>query len=309
MILGVNTSLSLLLYFIYMKKCCMFRNFAVLGVITFPQLTNPTMFAQTLSIKPQCTDVEINKYIQQLNKGEIADFNALVACNSKAIPALIKTLGNQDEEFRLLTIAALGEIGAKSAPALPVLNGLLKDEAENVRIVVVYALGQIMGKEGIRTLIQVLKDKNQDVRSSAANALAKLGKNAVPLLIIALTDLDSNIRSGVADALGQIGIDAKDAIPYLTTALKDSDNTVRSAATNALEKIKKAMDAQQQIEENYQRQCIRRNQENARPCKSKKRRYYHTSNVRQTTLVYLKQNPPVICKIPIIKSVLAWKCS
>ncbi len=58
-------------------------------------------------------------------------------------------------------------------------------------------LGQIIGKDGVRPLIQVLKDTNKYVRSSAANALGKIGKDAVPALTIALKDPDSNIRAGV----------------------------------------------------------------------------------------------------------------
>ncbi|MBW4455547.1 MAG: HEAT repeat domain-containing protein [Nostoc indistinguendum CM1-VF10] len=266
---------------------------AVLGAITSPLLMNPTALAQTRLVEFQCTDVEINQHIQQLNKGESTNLEELlVACKSKAVPALIKTLENQDENPRIIAIAALGTIGAEAALAVPVLNGLIKDKRENIRIVVVSALGQIIGKDGVRPLIQVLKDKNENVRSSAANALGIIGKDAVPALTIALKNPDSNIRAGAADALGQIGIDARATVPYLTIAFKDPDSTVRSAATNALEKIKKSVNDQQEIED-FRRRC----------------RFLKCSSTAQIRQIYLEQSkPPAMCKIPIIKAVLRWKC-
>lgn len=280
-----------------------FMTLAVLEAITLPRLTNATMVAQTPLVQSQCTDVEINKHIQQLNKGESTDLKLLVACNSKAVPALIKALENQDENPRIIAIIALGEIGAEAAPAVPVLNRLLilnrllKDKRENIRIVVVYALGEIIRKDreiihkdGVRPLIQALKDKNEDVRSSAANALGEIGKDIVPSLTIALKDPDSNIRSGVADALGQIGTDVEARNPYLIsalkdTALKDIDSKVRSAAANAIEKI-----------------------ENANARWNAAMLWIPTSEAGTTTALYLKRNPPIMCKIPLIKAVLRRKC-
>ena len=267
-----------------------FMTLAMLEAITLPRLTNATMVAQTPLVQSQCTDVEINKHIQQLNKGESTDLKLLVACNSKAVSALIKALEDQDENSRIIAVSALGEIGAEAASAVPVLNGLLKDKRANIRIVVVYALGKIIGKDGVRPLIHVLKDTNKYVRSSAANALGEIGEDIVPSLIIALKDSDSNIRAGVADALGQIGIDAPATVPYLTTALKntalkDIDSKVRSAAANALDKIEEV-------------NAISYFSMFSLP----------SSEAMETAALYVKRKPPVMCKIPIIKAVLRWKC-
>lgn len=244
-----------------------FMTWVVLVAISLPQLTNATMVAQTPLVQSQCTDVEINKHIQQLNKGEIADFNALVACNSKAVPVLIKGLGNQDEAFRIPTIAALGEIGSKAAPAVPFLNASLKD-------------------------------KNRDVRIIAVQALRKIGQDPIPPLINALKDDNWYVRYKAADTLGQIGRE-DDAVLYLNTALEDIDSMVRSAAANALEKIKKAY-PQQEIKEYYS-PCRRSSFLGLRvDCSIREDAPFIREN--------LKLNPPVMCKIPIIKAVLRWKC-
>ena len=190
----------------------------ILGLLTtvnFFMITNIITLPQTPSVESQCTDVEIQRHIQQLNKGETADFDALVACKSKAVPALIKALDeNKDENFRIITIAVLGDIDAEAAPAVPVLNGLLKDKKENIRIVVVYALEQI-GKDAVPSLIIALKDTNNDVRAGAAYALGKIGADAisaVPALITARKDRGSNdrVRADVGLALREIREDYAD---------------------------------------------------------------------------------------------------
>ncbi len=253
---------------IWKYRAVILTNLAVLSAVSLPVLTNIKTLAQTPSVEAQCTDVEIQRHIQQLNKGEFTDFNALVGCDSKAVPALIKALENEDVNFRIITIAALGEIGSKATPAVPVLNGLLKDTRENIRIVVVYALEQIIGKDAV----------------SAA-------------IIAVLKDPDSNIRAAAADTLGQIGTDAEFAVPYLTTALKDPYSRVRLAATNALKKIKQA----------------------ALISELNKKRYYTFTCVGSTVgqscavsemiaHILVKNNPPVMCRIPLIKALLKWKC-
>ncbi|MEH2035605.1 MAG: HEAT repeat domain-containing protein [Nostoc sp.] len=285
-----------------------FMTLAVLGAITLPQFTNATALAQTPSVQPQCTEADIKQHIQQLNKGESTDIKLLVACDSKAVPALIKALDeNKDENFNIITIAVLGDIGASAAPAVPVLNGLLKDTRQNIPIVVVYALGQIIGKDAVKPLIQALKDKNEDVRSSAANALGQIGKDAVSALIIALKDPDSNIRAGAANALGQIGANAKDAVPYLNTARIDRNGKVRSAITNALKEIKIAMNAVEDVKrynsrENLVCRGFRLPGEPQTHCQD-------SYTLGQETVLYLKKKPPVMCKNPVIKAVLRWKCS
>jgi HEAT repeat protein len=58
-------------------------------------------------------------------------------------------------------------------------------------------------------------------------------------LIELLKDKDEEVRLAAAEALGNIGPNAKAAIPALTTLRKDNDEDVRKAAAEALEKIKK----------------------------------------------------------------------
>jgi len=59
----------------------------------------------------------------------------------------------------------------------------------------------------------------------------------VPALIQALKDRQSDIRLSAAIKLGVYGEQAKEAVPSLQAALQDHDARVREAAYNALVKI------------------------------------------------------------------------
>jgi HEAT repeat protein len=119
------------------SKAVIFTTLSLLGFVSLPIFTNIKTLAQT-SVSSQCTDAKIKKHIQQLNQAETANFNALVKCNSKAVPALITALQNQDENLRIIAIAALGEIGVKAIAAQPFLNDLLKDKSQDIRAITVH---------------------------------------------------------------------------------------------------------------------------------------------------------------------------
>jgi HEAT repeat protein len=315
--------------------------------ITLPLLRNIKVLAQvpaTQSVS-RCSYVDIQYYISQLNTGEPATFEALVACQSKAVPDLIKAIENKDENGRIITIAVLGQLGSQAAPAVPFLIESLKDTSSDVHLVVVYALVQI-GKDAVPALITALQDPDSDVRSrvayalgeirseakdavsalisalkdedriashSAADALGKIGKDAVPALIAALQDRDSSVRSGAADALGQIGSEAKDAVPELTKVFLNTneDREVRYEAINALENI--ASDQAISVLKTYR--------ETADAIKRLRRWGFRLTSfhsvpplalayrVRDATTTYVSANPPVMCRIPVIRAVLRWKCS
>lgn len=260
------------------SRVAILTTLGMLGAIHLPVLTNIKVLAQTPSSQltvPQCTDLEIQNHIQQLEKGDITAFNTLVICASTAVPALISTLNNPDENIRIMTIAALGEIGIRAAPAVPALKVFAKDQSVEVRVVTVNALGKIR-KHAVSTLIQALQDKNEEVRATARNALIKIGKPAIPRLIDALLLYeDELLRLEVEYVLGEMGADAKQAVPALirtggkavelsdgcdgsyqalvdignnalpalNTALKDKNWSVRAAAVYVLGVIASLEDA------------------------------------------------------------------
>ncbi|BAY86864.1 HEAT domain protein repeat-containing protein [Calothrix parasitica NIES-267] len=195
---------------------------AMLGAVNLYVLTNTTTLAQAQpdSVKiSRCIGIKIELYIRQANNGSSSAFNKLVACNSRAIPYLVQALESKDENLRIISIAAIGEIDANAA-ALPYLTKSLKDNSKDVRVVTAYYLGKI----------------------------------------------------------------GKDAVAVLTTALKDENSYVRRSAADALERI-------------------------VTDCTKRKRVYDFVGSVRENTLAYLRNNPPVMCSIPVINNLLAWKCA
>ncbi len=114
-----------------------------------------------------------------------------------------------------------------------VLIQLLKDKNAEVRANAAKALGDLNDKRAVPGLIDALKDRHVIVRRSAAYALSNIGdERAVPGLINALKDEDAEVRAYAARALGNRG--DKRAFPALIKALKDVNANVRRNAAKAL---------------------------------------------------------------------------
>ncbi len=121
----------------------------------------------------------------------------------------------------------------KDARAVPILVPLLKDKAVNG--VVPWSLGQIGDKSAIPPLIEMLDDKNPDMRALAIYALQTLNAKQALLRIRALVNDDQRIHF---DGLGPVSQAAKEAIatleeppwasvegkPVATRVITDTDN-------------------------------------------------------------------------------------
>ncbi len=89
-------------------------------------------------------------------------------------------------------------------------------------------------------LLGDLKAPRDGERTSAARLLPQRKDDAarvVPALIEALKDRDSDVRRSAALGLGSFGELAKDAVPALQAAQRDRDARVREAARIALGRI------------------------------------------------------------------------
>lgn len=83
----------------------------------------------------------------------------------------------------------------------------------------------------ISELIEALRNENDDIARSAAEALADIGESAVPSLIKALNDNDANLRANTVGALALIG---EPAIPALINMLGEEDEDLSLLVANAL---------------------------------------------------------------------------
>jgi HEAT repeat protein len=106
-----------------------FTTLAILGAIALNLLPNKILLVATprnqIAIF-QCTESAIENHVQQLKEGDAGAFDALVACKSKAVPALIAATKDTNENLRIIAIGTLGQIGSEAALAVPSLAELLK---------------------------------------------------------------------------------------------------------------------------------------------------------------------------------------
>ena len=102
------------------------------------------------------------------------------------------------------------------------------------------ACGGCAGEKSTAQLLEDLKGPHERDRIIAVRLLPQRKQQAaqvVPGLIEALKDKDSDIRWSAAIGLGGFAEQARDAIPALQAAQRDRDARVREAAGKALSRI------------------------------------------------------------------------
>jgi HEAT repeat protein len=103
------------------------------------------------------------------------------------------------------------------------------------------------GKESTDELLDDLKSSDERKRLIAARLLPQRTGDAaqvVPALIEALKDKEGDIRWSAAIGLGSFREQARDAIPALQAAQRDRDARVREAAGVALSRIDPSLPSQ-----------------------------------------------------------------
>jgi HEAT repeat protein len=110
----------------------------------------------------------------------------------------------------------------------------------HIVILLMLACGGCGKKKSTDELFADLKSSDEKSRIIAVRLLPQHKEDAgqiVPVLIQVLKDKDADIRCGAAIGLGYFGDQAKDAIPALQAAQRDPDARIREAARVALSRI------------------------------------------------------------------------
>ena len=123
----------------------------------------------------------------------------------RAFPALVRSLGDPEDEVRGKSATALGRLGDPRAVGY-LLEHLLTDPAPFVRVRIAAALGQFGGPEVIDRLVRALGDPAWWVRMRSIEALEQIGSVAEGPLLVALDDPDSEIRVRAGVALERLGV-------------------------------------------------------------------------------------------------------
>ena len=99
-----------------------------------------------------------------------------------AVPALVELLKDKERQVPFVAAVALGKIGPAAKGATPALMEMLKGKDKIARSAAAWALWNIgdpkAKEEALRTLADLLKDKEGEVSSIAAAALKKIRREA-----------------------------------------------------------------------------------------------------------------------------------
>ena len=155
--------------------------------------------------------------------------SALASIGLPGIQALLKQLDTDTEQVRWKIEAALRQAGPEAAPLIvdTLLNG-----TDIQRRSCAYILRDISADETYSGLVAAMADKDSDVRWKAADSLVNLGRMAAPVVVRALRNKNTQIRQTAAWVLGKIPTHAP--IEALIGALGDPDNDVRWKAATAI---------------------------------------------------------------------------
>ena len=164
--------------------------------------------------------------------------------DKRAVRSLLAAFEDQDVSLCWEAAKSLGLLGSKRA-IQPLIASLFDAKPVDKRAAAAYALGLIGDNRALEPLLNVLLNRDEDVRVRAevAEALALLGDaRAVPPLINSLRDNSVEVRFWSAFALGELG--DKQALPALERlASTDQDSlpgwgSISSEAASAIESIK-----------------------------------------------------------------------
>ncbi|HXX92326.1 MAG TPA: HEAT repeat domain-containing protein, partial [Planctomycetota bacterium] len=174
-----------------------------------------------------------------------------------AEPALIQALHPSDaiKDFRPIRCGAALVALARIDPQAREIEGAVAmvveklldydaDDSDGSRVVGAQMLGDCgpLARSAVPALEKRLKDRQEDVRLAAAEALLKIAPDRSPetalgVLSGELKNREVLVRILAAEALGRLGTRARSSEAALESALKDPEPEVRQAVAQALKKI------------------------------------------------------------------------
>ncbi|HTS17835.1 MAG TPA: HEAT repeat domain-containing protein [Verrucomicrobiae bacterium] len=151
----------------------------------------------------------------------------------QAAPQLAQAL--RDTKLRVTALGALGRMGRAAQEAIPSLLNLLRDEAldNRARYMTADALSVSLPNDtrSVSIFIDLMKDKDAEIRVLAVRAIADRGANAaeaVPALMRLYQTENLQGRLAIIYCLGAIGPHAESAVPLLTSTLQDQSRSYRN---------------------------------------------------------------------------------
>ncbi len=156
--------------------------------------------------------------------------------DERCIDPLIKTLG--EGHFGYIRGAAARALGRLQADkAVPTLIKALGDSIYHTRCGAARALGQIGDEQAIEALIRTLKDDREYIRWTAADALSKIGNCSVDSLLRFVQEHNGRGLDIAITLLANIG-DSQTIDTLRNLAQNHPDEYIRETADKAVETIR-----------------------------------------------------------------------
>jgi HEAT repeat protein len=164
---------------------------------------------------------------------------------SEAVPLLTKAAADLNNPYRAEAVYALECLGGVARSAGDELLSLAESNDAHLRAYAVSALSSTSNERSAAAILRGLRDPDSRVRKSAAVAARHLKAyppELLPLLIDVLRDRNPELRQAAAFALGSMGNSAATATPALIEALQNQDQGMaaelaKSSAEGALRDI------------------------------------------------------------------------
>lgn len=160
--------------------------------------------------------------------------NAITAlgriADRKAVDPLLISLSDQDPQMRRAALDSLGRIGDERA-FQPVSELLKKETDQNVRFVALATAAKLGRQQSIPMLIEAFSDRAEELRHTAASALARLELDATfPAVLEYASRLDLQSLAGAQTPFRIYFKEAAGAIEMLVKTIGEQDAVLRQRA-------------------------------------------------------------------------------
>lgn len=161
-----------------------------------------------------------------------AAMRSLIAIGGEVTAYMVLPLLRENTYLRNTALIILTQLGKAS---VPLLYPLLKDKDDDVRKFAIDLMTDIRTGVDPAVIVPLLKDRNGNVRASAAKALGLLGYHqAIPALVDALND-EEWVCFSVLEALGELKDDS--SVEQIAALLALSSQVIRFEAIDTLGKL------------------------------------------------------------------------
>jgi HEAT repeat protein len=162
--------------------------------------------------------------------------------SKETLPLLLEALkeSQQSPLIRAELLLVLGILGNKASEAIPSLIETLQEKNEEIALNSLWTLSKMGAKaeEAVPIIVKTFQNENVPIRRNVVWALSKIGIHALSALLhFALQDPDLSLRLYAIEKIGTLGKKAQEGIPDLFLLLKDPHPDIQKETALALKHI------------------------------------------------------------------------